>query len=83
MNCMGNGDCNKDTWTCECHEGYGGTACNVKLCPPGCTQHGYCKALEVVDEIIPSICVCQDGFAGDDCLTSTCIEDGDAVTYGG
>jgi hypothetical protein len=48
IECSGQGICERSTGTCQCAEGFSGTACNIKDCPRGedgeaCSGHGYCE----------------------------------------
>jgi len=40
--CSNNGLCGRDLGMCECFEGWGGLACDRRLCPNKCSGHGMC-----------------------------------------
>lgn len=42
LECSGNGDCNKETGTCNCYEGFEGDNCANVGCMNGCSGHGVC-----------------------------------------
>jgi len=62
------GDCvsaaeGKHAVTCKCRPGYGGPACDVKVCPGDCSGHGECKA---------GVCSCDYLWTGDACDQRAC-----------
>ena len=67
--CSGNGVCNADTGTCNCHQGWTGIACDVPLCTMDsnqtlCSGQGICVAA--------NICQCNVGKGGVNCERAAC-----------
>jgi len=82
-NCGPNGECNPDKKICDCDAGWTGPSCNTpaaptaptnspppgsiapttpSICPNNCNDHGKCNETT-------AICVCDDGWDGEDCST--------------
>ena len=53
-------------FTCQCHPGFMGVACNYEKCAPGCDAHGTCQN---------GTCTCFDGFTGTACDRLQCQDD--------
>eukprot|EP00937_MAST-01D_sp_MAST-1D-sp2_P006912 g6912.t1 len=45
MECSNKGLCNRQTGSCECFDGYTGTACARQHCPNDCSGHGTCESI--------------------------------------
>jgi hypothetical protein len=45
IECSGSGTCDRSTGLCSCLSGFGGIACERKLCPNSCNHHGSCLTL--------------------------------------
>eukprot|EP00771_Trimastix_marina_P000786 gnl/Trimastix_PCT/1816.p1 GENE.gnl/Trimastix_PCT/1816~~gnl/Trimastix_PCT/1816.p1 ORF type:complete len:4918 (+),score=1318.73 gnl/Trimastix_PCT/1816:53-14806(+) len=54
--------------TCQCKEGYAGVACELKLCPQNCSQHGSCNTTT-------GACLCDQGYEGSACELKSCPGD--------
>jgi hypothetical protein len=84
MECSNKGICDRESGTCECFEGYEGSACQRASCPEGCSGHGVCNTIkeiakhdngniyELWDEDITLGCECDAGYYGADCSLRRC-----------
>ena len=65
--CSGRGDCDIETASCDCDDGYWGDNC-TSACPGGasnpCNGQGSCDNVD-------GTCFCDCGWTGDDCATSS------------
>jgi hypothetical protein len=51
MECSNKGLCDRGTGTCQCFDGYTGTACARAACPEGCSGHGTCESIKELAEM--------------------------------
>jgi hypothetical protein len=84
MECSNKGLCDRGSGTCECFEGYEGSACQRASCPADCSGHGVCSTIkeiarndngniyELWDEDITLGCECDAGYYGPDCSLRRC-----------
>ena len=84
MECSNKGLCDRGTGTCECFEGYEGSACQRASCPSDCSGHGVCSTIkeiarndngniyELWDEDVTLGCECDAGYYGADCSLRRC-----------
>jgi hypothetical protein len=50
MECSNKGMCDRKTGTCDCFDGYEGTACVRASCPNDCSGHGTCESIKELSE---------------------------------
>merc|ERR1719162_2794633 len=50
MECSNKGICDRKTGTCDCFDGYEGTACVRASCPNDCSGHGTCESIKEIAE---------------------------------
>jgi hypothetical protein len=50
MECSNKGMCDRKTGTCDCFDGYEGTACVRASCPNECSGHGTCESIKELAE---------------------------------
>jgi len=93
--CASKGICDRGTGTCECFEGYEGSACQFSSCPSVdgavCSGHGVCKsALQVSngfyqlwDKEAQMGCECDSGYEGFDCSERKCKKGSDPLSFEG
>lgn len=93
--CASKGICDRGTGTCECFEGYEGSACQFSSCPSVdgavCSGHGVCKsALQVSngfyqlwDKDAQMGCECDSGYEGFDCSERKCKMGSDPLSFEG
>jgi hypothetical protein len=84
MECSNKGLCDRESGSCECFEGYEGSACQRASCPGDCSGHGVCNTIkeiakhdngniyELWDEDITLGCECDAGYYGADCSLRRC-----------
>jgi hypothetical protein len=84
MECSNKGLCDRESGSCECFEGYEGSACQRSSCPADCSGHGVCNTIkeiamhdngniyELWDEDITLGCECDAGYYGADCSLRRC-----------
>lgn len=86
--CSNKGLCDRSTGTCQCFEGYEGSACQRASCPDTgagvCSGHGTCENIKTIsrwdygniyklwDEGASMGCVCDGGYTGADCSERIC-----------
>merc|ERR1712216_944492 len=51
MECSNKGICDRKTGTCDCFDGYEGTACVRASCPNDCSGHGTCETIRELAEM--------------------------------
>merc|ERR1719316_2299004 len=51
MECSNKGLCDRKTGTCDCFDGYTGTACARASCPNDCSGHGTCESIKELAEM--------------------------------
>jgi len=51
MECSNKGICDRKTGTCDCFDGYEGTACVRASCPNDCSGHGTCETIKELAEM--------------------------------
>lgn len=51
MECSNKGICDRKTGTCDCFDGYEGTACVRASCPNDCSGHGTCESIKELAEL--------------------------------
>jgi len=93
MECSNKGICDRQAGTCECFEGYEGSACQRASCPSDCSGHGVCNSIkeiakhdngniyELWDEKATMGCVCDAGYYGADCAMRECKYGADPLYY--
>jgi hypothetical protein len=81
MECSNKGLCDRKEGTCECFDGYEGSACQRASCPEGCSGHGTCEHIETLagdvtyelwDTSMTMGCKCDPGYSGADCSGKVC-----------
>jgi len=88
MECSNKGVCDRATGTCNCIEGYDGSACQRASCPTTstgvCSGHGTCESIKTLaswdsnniydlwDEDSTMGCNCDGGYSGPDCSERIC-----------
>jgi hypothetical protein len=84
MECSNKGMCDRIAGTCECFQGYDGSACQRASCPNDCSGHGTCESIEDLaflngnneynlwDAKITMGCTCDPGYSGADCSIAMC-----------
>jgi len=88
MECSNKGICDRQSGTCNCFEGYGGSACQRAQCPDTgsgvCSGHGTCENIKTIsawdynnvyklwDEQATMGCVCDGGYQGANCEEKIC-----------
>jgi len=86
--CSNKGICDRTTGTCQCFDGYSGSACQRASCPDTgsgvCSGHGTCENIKTIsrwdydniyklwDESATMGCVCDGGYTGPDCSQKIC-----------
>jgi len=65
--CYGRGECDPETKTCFCDDGFYGNECEKKRCLKGCGGRGTCND--------NGICECEEGYAGKFCGKRSCPND--------
>lgn len=86
--CSNKGTCDRSTGSCQCFEGYSGSACQRASCPDTgsgvCSGHGTCENIKTIsrwdynnlyklwDEGATMGCVCDGGYEGADCSEKKC-----------
>lgn len=97
MECSNKGICDRSDGTCQCFEGYDGSACQRASCPVSndgvCSGHGTCSTIKEIaradynntyllwDEHKTMGCVCDPGFEGPDCSLKMCKVGADPLYY--
>ncbi len=95
--CSNKGICDRDSGTCDCFEGYEGSACQRASCPVSsngvCSGHGTCKTISELaaddnsnvyrlwDEDKTMGCDCDAGYSGADCSARVCKHGADPLYY--
>jgi len=95
--CSNKGICDRSTGTCNCFEGYEGSACQRASCPTNsngvCSGHGTCETIKHIadldfknvynlwDEHHTLGCACDPGFSGPDCSEKQCKVGADPLYY--
>ena len=51
MECSNKGICDRKSGTCDCFDGYEGTACVRASCPNDCSGHGTCETIKELAEM--------------------------------
>merc|ERR1719409_1093134 len=51
MECSNKGICDRKSGTCDCFDGYEGTACVRASCPNDCSGHGTCESIKELAEM--------------------------------
>ena len=84
MECSNKGICDRKTGTCECFDGYDGSACQRASCPNDCSGHGTCESISDLafgefknvyalwDKDATMGCKCDAGYSGSDCSSRKC-----------
>jgi hypothetical protein len=88
MECSNKGACDRGSGTCQCYEGYEGSACQRASCPSTdggvCSGHGVCETIaniaaadnmnhyDLWDKDATLGCVCDAGYSGPDCSERKC-----------
>lgn len=88
MECSNKGICDRQTGTCQCFDGYTGSACQRAACPNTgngvCSGHGTCETIKTIaawdygnmydlwDEHSTMGCVCDGGYRGANCEEKIC-----------
>jgi len=97
MECSNKGICDRSDGTCQCFEGYDGSACQRASCPISndgvCSGHGTCSTIKDIagadynntyllwDEHMTMGCICDPGFDGPDCSKKMCKVGADPLYY--
>lgn len=93
MECSNKGLCDREMGTCECFEGYEGSACQRASCPNQCSGHGTCETIrelaakdynnvyELWDRDMTMGCKCDAGYHGADCSSRYCKYGVDPLYY--
>ena len=95
--CSNKGICDRSSGTCDCFEGYEGSACQRASCPVSsngvCSGHGTCKTIaelanddhanlyKLWDEDTTMGCDCDAGYKGADCSQRACKHGADPLYY--
>mmetsp|Transcript_34320 Transcript_34320/g.94605 ORF Transcript_34320/g.94605 Transcript_34320/m.94605 type:complete len:733 (-) Transcript_34320:67-2265(-) len=95
--CSNKGICDRTSGTCQCFEGYDGSACQRASCPSTsdgvCSGHGTCETIQEIaardfgniyrlwDEDSTMGCVCDGGYTGADCSERMCKYGADPLYY--
>lgn len=95
--CSNKGICDRGSGTCQCFEGYDGSACQRASCPSTgggvCSGHGTCETIQEIagrdfgniyrlwDEDATMGCVCDGGYTGPDCSERQCKYGADPLYY--
>jgi len=95
--CSNKGICDRSSGTCDCFEGYEGSACQRASCPMSsngvCSGHGTCKTIgelasdnndnvyRLWDEDKTMGCDCDAGYSGADCSNRVCKYGADPLYY--
>jgi len=95
MECSNAGLCDVTSGLCTCFDGFEGSACQRATCPGGnnCNGHGTCMNInqalsdagsaytyDLWDANMIRACVCDSGYAGNDCLSRVCPYGDDPLT---
>lgn len=86
LECGGNGVCDNSTYTCQCHVGYYGGDCSLRVCPfgpawfseatgPNQAHHQMECSNMGTCERNSGRCLCRDGFSGRACERMDCPSD--------
>jgi hypothetical protein len=91
MECSDAGICDRSTGSCQCFDGYEGSACQRTSCPNDCSGHGSCFPNTVFaadagvrysgawDSGLHFGCKCDMGFRGSDCSLIECPSHADPM----
>ena len=84
MECSNKGLCDRSTGSCECFDGYDGTACQRASCSNDCSGHGTCETIaDLAKDSFNNIyalwdkdatmgCNCDANYVGADCSSRQC-----------
>merc|ERR1719262_2089801 len=75
MECSNKGICDRKSGTCDCFDGYEGTACVRASCPNDCSGHGTCESIKEL------ACKCDPVYYGADCSLKKCKYGVDPLFY--